>query len=57
MAKKKKDPEKDPEKDPKKAQKSIYLNTSMWGKIQARADKEKRSLNNVIEIVLEKEFV
>jgi len=44
------------QKDPKKSQKSIYLDVKLWERIDAKATKESRSINNLVEIVLEKEF-
>jgi hypothetical protein len=49
MAKKK-------QKEPEKTQKSLYLQRSMWSRIEKRATEQRRSINNVIEIVLDREF-
>lgn len=44
-------------KGAKKAQKSINLNVSLWDKIEAKAEKEKRTMSNLLETIIEKEFV
>lgn len=38
-------------------QKSINLNVSLWDKIEAKAEKEKRTMSNLLETIIEKEFV
>lgn len=43
-------------KQPEKSQKSLYLPNSLWQRIEQKAKEEKRSINNITEIALEKEF-
>lgn len=47
---------KKPKKEAGKSQKSIYLPNSLWKKIQDFAASERRTMGNVVEMALEKEF-
>jgi len=43
------------QKEPEKEQKSLYLTVDLWNKIQKKADIQRRSVNNYLEILIEKE--
>lgn len=40
-----------------KSQKSLYLENDLWGRIEAKAEADGRSLNNFLENYLSKTFV
>lgn len=43
-------------KNKQKEQKSIYLPKWIWDKLETRGTPNKQSINNVIELILEKEL-
>lgn len=43
-------------KPAKKAQKSLYLDRELWGKIAAKAESENHSINSYLELLLRKQF-
>lgn len=47
---------KKPKKEAGKTQKSIYLPEWLWLRLDEQAVLEKRSINSVVEIILEREY-
>lgn len=43
-------------KNNEKSQKSLYLENSLWGQIETKAESEGRSLNNFLENYLKRNF-
>lgn len=45
------------QKTSKKSQKSLYFEDRIWKKLSAIAKEEKRSINTVVEMIIEKELL